>query len=164
MDGAQDERTTRRHPHRLCSEVHGIPEQVVFVTVRAKPGINLAAPDSANRMIEAMGRMAGRHNVSVHAYCIMPDHVHFVVSCAGEGGDIRKWIRYTKRQTAGALGIAGLWQRSYWDRHARKDDDVKEMVRYALCNPVRRELCDRFEAWPYSWSEWHPETRGVRPS
>lgn len=54
-----------------------------------------------------------------------------------------------------------MWQRSYWDRHARQDDDVVGMVEYTLANSVCAGLTECAWEWPYSWSEWH-EVSGTR--
>ena len=154
----------RRRPHRLPREWYQWPEQPVFVTVCARGGICLSEGHIAPRIVGAMGRLGAVCKVRVHAYCIMPDHMHVVVSVAHDGGDLAKWIRYVKRQTARVLGLPALWQRSYWDRHARRDQDVAAAVDYLLYNPVRRQLCEEPCDWPYSWSEWDPEARGPDPN
>jgi REP element-mobilizing transposase RayT len=53
-----------------------------------------------------------------------------------------------------------MWQRSYWDRHARVDGDVQMMADYILEAPVRAGLCAQWWEWPFSWSRWHGQTRG----
>ena len=136
---------------------------MVFVTFAASTTRPLSEARTALGIVEAMARMGHRYGVGVAAYCIMPDHLHAVVQIAGEGADLRKWVRYTKRQCARALQMPGMWQRSYWDRHARADDDVGAMVEYVLANPVRRGLVADWQEWPWSWSRWHPQTRGPAP-
>lgn len=56
------------------------------------------------------------------------------------------------------LGVSGeIWERSFWDRHARKDEDVAAMIDYVLDNPVRKGLCQLCEEWPYSLFRGYPE-------
>ena len=39
------------------------------------------------------------------------------------------------------LGQNGnLWQRAYYDRAARKDEDIRQIARYIVANPLRAEL------------------------
>ena len=64
------------------------------------------------------------------------------------------WLRRFKGGAARRVG-GPLWQRSYWDRHARESDDAVAMMLYTLENPVRRGLCKEWTDWPWSWSEWH---------
>ena len=154
----------RRHPLRLDDEMYRAPGQIVFITMCARGDRRLTDAHVAETLCDAMGRVGRRRKTRVHAYCIMPDHVHVVVSVMAEGGDAAKWTLYVKREAAKVLHSPGMWQRSYWDRHARPDDSVVGMVPYVLNNPVRRGLCEAFDEWPFSWSEWHPETRGRDPN
>ena len=162
-DTASDLRD-RKHPHRLPSELYRMPEQEVFVTLCSRWGTSLAQPDVAKGLVLAMGRVGGQRKVKVHAYCIMPDHVHILCSALDENGDLQGWIRYVKRGTAKALNAPGMWQRSYWDRHVRRDQGVLAAVEYMLDNPVRSGLRETWQEWPYCWSEWHDETIGENPN
>ena len=153
----------RRHPHRLECELYQTPDRVVFLTFRSRWHESLAQRETAEVIVGTMGEYAARCSLRLHAYCIMPDHVHLVVSVAAEGGDIAKWLRYAKRAVAARLGAPGMWQRSYWDRHAREHEDVAAAVEYLLANPLRAGLCESWTDWPYSWSQWHAETRGPDP-
>jgi len=143
--------------------MYRLPGQAVFITWCARWSRSLASPDAAPEVIGVMGRLARKRDVQIHAYCVMPDHVHVVVSVAESGGDLQSWLRYAKRESAKALQAPGMWQRSYWDRHARNEQELEAMVNYTLENPVRRGLCPDWSDWPYSWSEWHPESRGTAP-
>ena len=67
------------------------------------------------------------------------------------------------RPTAG-LGTAGMWQRSFWDRHATNVTDLTTMVEYILANPIHARMVGGWSESPYTWSECHPETRGRNPN
>jgi hypothetical protein len=47
---------------------------------------------------------------------------------------------------------ARLWQRSYWDRILRDEDDLWPAIRYLLANPVRARLAVHPLAYPFSGS------------
>ncbi len=47
------------------------------------------------------------------------------------------------------LGLKGrLWQKGYYDRAVRKDEDVKHMARYVVQNPIRAGLVHRVHDYP----------------
>jgi REP element-mobilizing transposase RayT len=136
----------------------------MFVTVCAGDGVRLTDAAVAKVLVEAMGRIGRRRGTRVNAYCLMPDHVHVVLSADASGGDMAGWLTYWKRETAKVLKQPGMWRRSFWDRHARDDEDAIGMVEYALHNPVRERLCESWTHWPHSWSQWHSNTLGTDPN
>lgn len=83
----------------------------------------------------------------------MPNHLHVVLMTLPES-DFRGYVKGLKWATTKKLhdmGVEGeVWERSYWDRHHRDDEDVETMVTYAMHNPVRKGLCQQPEEWPYS--------------
>ncbi len=144
----------RRHPHRWHEEVYATSRAPIFVTIVAKKDCALV-PDLAPVVTTVLQERAARFGIVLRAYCVMPDHVHVVCSVASEESDFPAFVTMFKSEVsrrAHCLGHSEFgWSRSYWDRHARKEDDVGRMIEYVLANPVRKGLCDRWEAWP--WSE-----------
>lgn len=159
----QIRRPNRAHPYRLPNEHYRQAGQIVFITVRTKSPAPLSVPHVSRQLVKAMGRIAATRAVNVNAHCIMPDHLHAVISLPEETGDVAGWVRFFKRDAARRLGQPGMWQRSFWDRSARLDDDIDAMVEYTLHNPVRAGWCEDWSQWPYSWCQWHPESRGPDP-
>ncbi len=146
----------RKHPHRLHEEVYQTHRTPIFVTVPTKDTRPALVPQLAPILKAVLFDKADRFGIALHAYCIMPDHVHIVCSVVSDQGDFEKFITTFKREVsrqAHSQGHADFrWQRSYWDEHARRENDVREMIKYVLANPVRRGLCDNWEEWP--WSEF----------
>ncbi len=97
---------------------------------------------------------AGQWRMVMHAYCFMPTHLHLVCAVADEGSDFLRFLRRFKGESSRRLHREGFrafeWQRSYWDRYARAEDDVRARIYYTLANPVRKGLCDKWEDWPWS--------------
>ena len=160
---AHDVTPQRRHPHRLPHAEYRSAHKIVFITMSVRPPESLMAHRMPGDLVGAMGRIGASQRVRIIAYCIMPDHVHVVASPA-EGGDVAAWVRYVKREVAKRRRTPGMWQRSYWDRHARPGDDMEATVLYVLENPVQRGLCEAWQDWPCSWSEWHDGGRGDNPN
>ena len=153
----------RRHPERLAKEDYRRPGTVIFVTFCRKAQFNLHQPHVCEAVAAAGACMGLKYGVRVEAYCVMPDHVHIAVQILRETAEFEKWVRYTKRESQRAIDGHMLWQRSFWDESAKGDPHIRAMVLYTLENPVRQGLCRRYDEWPYSWSRWHPETRGPDP-
>jgi REP element-mobilizing transposase RayT len=154
----------RHHPHRLTPEQYGEAGRPCLVTCRALSAALLTKPEVAETLRATLGRIGARRKVRVHAYWIMPEHMHVVCSLGEPTGDLEKWIRYVKREVATALHRPGMWQRSFWDRTVWDGDGLTFAVEYVLDNPVRRGLARTWQEWPYSWSRWHPESRGADPN
>ena len=100
-----------------------------------------------------LSRVAGRFGIDVLTYCFMPDHLHLLLE-GTENTDLKEFIRVFKQMTSyycnDDSGI--LWQRSYYDRILRRDEDSVAVARYILNNPVRRELVEAVTDYPYSGS------------
>ena len=58
-------------------------------------------------------------------------------------------MRDWKHWTAVQCGIE--WQRDFHDHRLRRDESFSEKSDYILQNPVRAQLVERAEDWPYVW-------------
>ena len=105
-------------------------------------------------MIVAALRYYHGRAVEVLAYCVMPDHVHLLVSLAAEGKPLAGWIADLKRWTAQQARRSGQdilrWQPGFFEHVVRKNEDVAEIALYVLANPVRADLC--LDWREYRWS------------
>ena len=95
----------------------------------------------------------------LHAWCIMPNHVHVLLEPVTNLATIVKgWKSYTarwvlKKNEELALKIPAsntLWMREYWDRYIRDAEHYRKTVEYIHYNPVKAGLCDVAEAWLWS--------------
>jgi REP element-mobilizing transposase RayT len=125
----------------------------IFVTIRAKQAGPQMMPEFGDIAEAVVREKADDHGIILHALCIMPDHMHIVCS-VDDDGDFKKYATMLKSEISRRMHTNGFdqfeWQRSYWDRHARQEDDLREMIRYVLDNPVRNGLCAGREDWPWS--------------
>ncbi len=91
--------------------------------------------------------------VAVDKYCIMPNHIHLIVSiCDGTGGaspsptlfDVVRVLKsMTTRLSRATLGEGALWQRSYYEHVIRNENEYQEIWTYIDGNPVKW-LDDRY--------------------
>jgi len=106
-----------------------------------------------DRFVYALSRLAGRFGIDVLTYCFMPDHVHLLLE-GTENTNLKEFIRVFKQMTSyyykNDSGV--VWQRSYYDRILRRDEDSITVARYILNNPIRRGLVETVTDYPYSGS------------
>jgi REP element-mobilizing transposase RayT len=103
--------------------------------------------DVARRALDEAFRNNGGH---CGVYVFMPDHVHLIVSGAGPESDLHAMVKEFKQKTTYRLRRTGRefgWQKDFYDHIIREGEDYGAQVRYVLCNPVRRGLCERWEEW-----------------
>jgi REP element-mobilizing transposase RayT len=92
---------------------------------------------------------------TLHAWTIMPNHVHVVVRPEPPHtlSDIMKsWKGYTAVQANRLLGREGspFWQTESYDHCCRDEADRARCCVYTSMNPVNAGLCARPEDWPWS--------------
>jgi putative transposase len=103
-----------------------------------------------------LGRVRADADVSIWAYCLMPNHVHLVVVPGRPDSFERLFRAVHGRYTLAVNGREGwrghLWQERF---HSVVLDERHLMaaVRYVELNPVRAALCRTPEEWP--WSSIH---------
>jgi hypothetical protein len=58
---------------------------------------------------------------------------------------------FTARQCNQLLGRCGVfWQDESYDHCVRDEDELERIIQYVECNPVKAELADAPNNWPYS--------------
>jgi putative transposase len=112
-------------------------------------------PVFVSLVLAEIATVAEAECLAVLAYCFMPDHVHLLVEGDAPSADVRRFVWRVKQRSGYAyqrLVAARLWQRSWWDRVLRSEQQTWEVVCYLLENPVRAGLVERPLDYPYSGS------------
>ena len=88
----------------------------------------------------------------------MPDHLHWILtlrnntSLATTVGIVKA---HSARQINDALGRSGpVWQRGYFDHAIRNEEDLVDISRYIVTNPLRAGLVDGigdYSLWDSVW-------------
>ena len=93
----------------------------------------------------------------MHAWVIMPNHVHVVATPVGThtlSSITHSWKSFTATIANRALGRSGsFWAPEYFDRAIRDRQHYADTVNYVEMNPVVAGLCERAEDWRHS-SAW----------
>lgn len=71
---------------RLAHELYTCSNRVYFITIRAYLGQSPFIRDDLRELIvDTLREEQERQNCAVFTYCLMPDHLHFLVSPPEEG-------------------------------------------------------------------------------
>lgn len=94
---------------------------------------------------------------SLAAWCVMPNHVHVLVE-QFPGNELSHIVQSWKSVTAHRINkreqrAGALWQREYFDRFMRNEEQFSHTVAYIENNPVAAGLIDRPGNWRFS-SAW----------
>lgn len=109
---------------------------------------HLRLPEIA-RMVENTLLLFDGSRYQLHAWCIMPTHVHVLVT-RFQGETLSRirhsWKSYTGKEANRRLGRSGqFWQEEYFDRRIRDETHFWVAKRYIEENPVKAGLCHRPE-------------------
>jgi putative transposase len=97
-----------------------------------------------------------------HAYCLMTNHYHLVVSAGLERlsrGMHRLNGVHASRFNARYDRPGHLFQDRFASRIVPEEDDLVRVCRYVFDNPVRAGLCAHADDWPWSGGEFRPLIR-----
>jgi len=143
----------RKHLRRLERIfVSGAPIYYLTVCVHKRRPL-LTRPAAADVLVEQWHRARELHQWVVGRYVVMPDHVHFFASPAGdEAKPLSGFMNYWKRSTALYLRriCSGFsWQKEFFDHLLRSADSYEQKWLYVRENPVRKGLATCADDWPY---------------
>jgi putative transposase len=102
--------------------------------------------------------LQGTYQALFYAYCIMPNHIHFLV----RSGDLVSFIRrFNGKLTVEARVFdrkRKFWQRSFYDHALRTDESINNIACYIWENPMRAGLVENPADYRWSgsdvWLDW----------
>jgi REP element-mobilizing transposase RayT len=127
----------------------------------------LSDANLANRIMILLRETAVRRNFQLHAYCLMPDHLHLLAEGITPHSDLREFMRIFKLRTAFEFRQSRslpLWEHSYYDHTLRRSDSPESVAIYIWNNPVRKNLCTHPNDYPFSGSQtisWMQHARNI---
>ncbi|MEA5480605.1 transposase [Pseudanabaena galeata UHCC 0370] len=107
-------------------------------------------------------------HISILAYCLMPNHYHFLVQC--NGGNLSEAMKllsltYTKSINKRFNRVGSLFQGRFKAILVDSDEYLVHLVRYIHLNPVKADLVNSASEWEFSsFSEYAGIRRGSLPS
>ena len=143
------------HPsrnRRLDPALYTSSGHVCFFTLRSYQHTSPFLQSSlATLVLNTLREEQTRQMCRVFAYCLMPDHLHFLVSPEHNGLSVLSFVNQYKGKTTNASWQVGwrgkLWQPRSYDHIVREEEDLRVIAQYILDNPVRAGLAERVEEW-----------------
>ena len=148
-------------PRRARIHLPGVPQHVIQRGVDRQPVF--FSDNDCLRYLEWLGEYTQKKGISLHAYCLMTNHVHLLLT-APEADDLgvlmqdigRRYVQYVNR-TYHRSG--GLWEGRYKASFVQTERYLLSCMRYVELNPVRAVMV----AAPgdYRWSSYRANAFGV---
>ncbi|MCG6937054.1 MAG: transposase [Gammaproteobacteria bacterium] len=116
-----------------------------------------------NTLRFAVRSVKTRHPFLVHAWVVLPDHLHCVIELPTGDTDFSTRLRLIKIEFSKSLpktewrskvrlkrGERGIWQRRFWEHLIKDEADYRAHMDYVHINPVKHGLVSRVCDWPFS--------------
>jgi REP-associated tyrosine transposase len=122
----------------------------------------------ASSIVGAIKEVAESTSFLVHAYCVMPDHIHVVAEGARDDSDLERFAKTFKQLTAFRYKqVTGerMWQKRFYDHILRATDSLDTVAWYVWLNPVRAGLCADARSYQYSGSltvDWNGKAQSEK--
>jgi putative transposase len=105
----------------------------------------------------------------LHEFVVMPDHIHVLLtpkmSLEKAAQFIKGGFSYRAKKELGSN--MEVWQKGFSDHRIRDAEDYLRHTSYIQKNPVRKDLCQEAEEFPYSSAhagfELDPIPQGLKP-
>jgi len=139
-----------------------LPGSTYFITFRLKSEV---MSDVERKIVLDAIKHFHKIKYWVTAAVVMPDHIHLilkpVVSESNAEFPLSKILQGIKGFSAPEInkvrGSKGsLWQEESFDRIVRDYDECLEKWNYIRNNPVKKELCQSPEEYPFLWEPGEP--------
>jgi len=150
----------QQHGRDLRKGRVSIPEQIYLITtVTHKRQPIFSDFHCAHTVIKTLRYTEQVFGVHTLCFVVMPDHLHWLVSL-GEKTSLQQTIASMKRRSAYRINEqnsrAGtpVWQPGFHDYAIRKEDEIKDVARYIVANPLRAGLVDKIGDYPFWDAIW----------
>ncbi len=109
-------------------------------------------------VVNALRRASRFGQADTLAFVVMPDHLHWLMQLTGNK-QLSVTVNTVKSLSARAINQAGgcegpVWQKGYFDRGLRRDEDIVTIARYIIANPIRAGLVKTVGDYPLWDAIW----------
>ncbi len=123
-------------------------------------------PDNYIFVLRKIKKYSKAFDLNLIAYCLLPNHYHFLVQQDGEhpAGLLpqRVFNSYSKAYNRRYDHSGTLFEGPYNVAAVEKESHLLHLCRYIHANPVRHGLVTELEAWPYTnYLEWIGKRNGT---
>jgi putative transposase len=142
-----------KHQKNLRIGRHSQANQIYHVTFTTKnraPIFKIFA--NARLLINTLKQSDELQHTNTLAFVVMPDHVHWLFTL-GYKHQLHNVVKTIKSKVSIKIGMH-LWQAGYYDHAIRKDEDIVNIARYIIANPIRAGLVKRVGDYPHWDAKW----------
>ena len=148
-----DNAAKQPHGKNLRKGRVSLPGNVYLVTAVTASRKPVFASFSAARLaVRCFHDQDVAHHAQTCAFVVMPDHIHWLLQIA-DGGNLSSAVRLYKAKVSMLLGQR-MWQRGFHDHALRGDEDLRDVVRYVIANPLRSGLVKSVGEYPHWDAIW----------
>jgi putative transposase len=136
--------------------VPGVPHHV---TQRGNRRMDVFFSDDDHRAyLDLLAEWCGKAGTELWAYCLMPNHVHLIMTPSDADG-LRGALGEAHRRYTRRINFQNEWRGHLWQERFHSfpmdDDHLVACARYVELNPVRAGLVARPEDWAWSSARAH---------
>ncbi len=110
------------------------------------------------RYIEYLASASKTYGVEIWAYCLMPNHIH-LIAVPEEERSLTRTISETHERYTKSINFQRGWKGFLWQgRYSSFPMDegyLAEAARYVELNPIRANICDSIDDYPWSSAQAH---------
>ena len=158
-------RKTNPHAKDLRKGRYSENQQIYLVTTVTHKRQKIFTNFTLGRIvIQAMKHQHQQQKVNSLAFVIMPDHFHWLFALQNDTslaevmksvkGSAGYKIQKTRREQGELTNSQPLWQDGYHDHAVRKEEDLQQMARYIIANPLRAGIVKSVADYPLWDATW----------
>lgn len=141
------------HVHNLRIGRYSESGRIYLITTVVAGRKPVFADFSAARDLIQLLRDIEQHDLAqTLAFVVMPDHLHWLMAL-GEPRGLSAVVGTLKSLSARRLG-GPIWQAGFHDHAVRKEEDLPELARFIVANPLRAGLVKRIGDYPHWDAIW----------
>lgn len=121
-----------------------------FTTINRQPIFNSLL--CSRQLINILKQSDTLQHTNTLAFVVMPDHIYWLFSL-GNRHQLNTVIKIVKAKATLQIGYP-VWQSGFYDHAIRKDEDIVNIARYIIANPIRAGLVKRVGDYPHWHAVW----------
>ncbi len=127
----------------------GMVYHITTVTKNRTPYFNLLA--NGRKVVQQLMESQNDGTAETLCFVIMPNHLHWLMAL--HKGPLSRVMQVLKGRSAHTIGEP-IWQANYYDHAIRQDEDLRQIARYIVANPLRAGLVEKINDYPLWDAVW----------
>lgn len=146
---------TKHRGHALRKGRVSITNQIYSITTVTRDRQRYFADFNAARtLIRVLQIHEQQGDAKTLCFVVMPDHLHWLMQLQHRK-NLSATVRSIKSTVSRTLGVP-VWQKGFHDRAVRHEEDLSNIARYIVANPVRAGLVKSIREYPHWDAVWLP--------